>query len=358
MENNIYRLAHNLEGHTVGEWYVEKKYAHKSSTGGNFSVGYEVKHITTGAKGFLKALDYSSAFDNPSKTADILKAMTTAYIFERDLLNKCKNKHLRYIVQIIDSGAYTLPEDQYPPGIAVYPSVDYIVLEKADRSMRNVIDISKAFDYSWILRSLHNVAVAIEEMHSIQIAHQDIKPSNVLIFENKNTSKLGDVGRSSSLNNPADHDAFEWAGDAAYSPFEQLYGYVDPDWKIRRYSCDMFMFGNLIMTCFNNISITSAVINSLPLACRPQNWDDTYENILPQIEKNFAECVNSFNTNIDDDLRQELIKIIKQLCCPNIQNRGDLKNSNKSSQYSLIRFISKLDWLARKYELQVKKVIL
>ena len=114
--DGFYNLAQNLEGHTLGNWHVCKKYNHKSSTGGCFSFGYEVENTRNGNKAFLKALDYSSAFNAPN-FADVLHAMTSAYIFERDLLNKCKDKHLKYVIRIIDCGDYSIPEDQYPDGI-------------------------------------------------------------------------------------------------------------------------------------------------------------------------------------------------------------------------------------------------
>lgn len=357
MRAGIYNLADNLTGLTIGEWSVQRKISHKPSSGGNFSVGYEVLS-SNGQKGFLKALDYSSAFKSTSPV-DSLNSMTSAYIFERDLLLKCSSSRLRYIVKIIDCGTYSLPEDQYPDGIVFSPSVDYMVLELADSSIRSLIDLSQAFDYAWALRSLHNIAVGIEEMHGIQIAHQDIKPSNILLFSQENRSKLGDVGRSSSLTTPAIHDTFPCAGDCTYSPFEQLYGEVNPDWKIRRYSCDMFMFGNLIMTYFNNISITTAVLNKLPPSCWPQNWGDTYANILPQIENAFSECIENFNHKVEKELRMELIDMIKQLCYPDVSKRGDMKNSHmRSQQYSLRRYVSKLDVLSRKYEYRLKKVII
>lgn len=355
MNSGLFNLAANLEGHTVDSWTVTEKIDNKPSTGGNFSVGYKVSDAS-GRKGFLKALDYSSAFNKPNQ-ADILNKMTAAYIFERKLLNQCSNKHLKYVVRIIDYGQFSLAPSQLPEGVSFCPAVDYIVLEMADSSVRNLIDLSRTFDYAWALRSLHNVAVGIEEMHGIQIAHQDIKPSNILLFNNKNLSKIGDVGRSSSLTEPAEHDKYAAAGDQGYSPFEQIYGQVDADWKKRRYSCDMFMFGNLIMTYFNNISITMAVLQKLPKACLPGVWMDTYHAVLPQIQKAFSECLEDFNHSIDKELRDELIAMIKQLCCPDVYMRGDLKNSHLGSQqYSLRRYITRLDLLAKKYEYQLKKV--
>jgi len=55
----------------------------------------------------------------------------------------------------------------------------------------------------------------------------------------------------------------------------------------------------------------------------------------------------------------ELIDMIKQLCYPDVSKRGDMKNSHMGSQqYSLRRYVSKLDVLSRKYEYRLKKVII
>ena len=352
----VLNLAENLVDNNVNGWYVKSKIPNKPSTGGNFSVGYIVEN-DSGTRGFLKALDYSKALSSPNSAKE-LQAMTTAYNFERQLLEKCIDHKLRYVVKIIDAGHFSIPQDKYPAGIVYSTELDYLVLEQADGSVRNMIDLSRTFDYAWALRSLHNVAVGINEMHGIQVAHQDIKPSNVLLFNMQNTSKLGDVGRSSSLEIPAAHDNLRWIGDYNYSPFEQLYGEQHSDWKTRRYSCDMFMFGNLIMTYFNNISITTAVLSKLPPDLQPGVWADSYQAILPTIQKVFSDCVERFNENVDAELRSELISMIQQMCNPDLCQRGDLMNAHLSAQqYSLHRYISRLDYWAKKYEYSLKKVI-
>lgn len=352
---NVFNLAENLESYNVNGWNVKSRIQNKPSSGGNFSVGYLVEN-DAGVSGFMKVLDYSRALASPNSASE-LQAMTSAYIFERDLLRKCNKHKLRYVVRIIDAGHYSLPQDLYPEGVYTATAIDYLVLEKADNSVRSMIDLSRAFDYAWALRSLHNVAVGINEMHSIQVAHQDIKPSNILLFDNNKLSKLGDVGRASSLEKPAVHDNYKWAGDSFYTPFELLYGEINSDWKVRRFSCDMFMFGNLIMTYFNNISITAAVLNRLPKEMQPGVWTDTYQTILPVIQKEFAECVEYFNTEVDIKLRDELMLMIRQMCNPNVSLRGDQKSvALGTQQYSLQKYISRLDYWARKYEFSMEKV--
>lgn len=354
MDNTFYNLSENLEGRDIGRWHVNERISHKASTGGTFSHGYSVID-DAGNTGFLKALDYTKAFRDGA-SIDTFNAMTTAYIFERDLLNDCKTKKLRHVVTIIDHGRFELPEGEKPEGKNCLP-VDYMVLEKADRSVRDIIDISQSFDIAWMLRSLHNVAVGVEELHGIQIAHQDIKPSNILVFDESNTSKLGDVGRSTSFRRHAAHDDLDHAGDWGYAPIELLYGKILPDWKLRRFSCDMYMFGNLIVTYFNNVSLTAAIYNMLPKRFTPSEWSGTYEEVLPTIELVFSQCLEHFNHNLPDSLRTDLLLLIKQLCEPDVLKRGDTSMSTiGSQQYSLRKYYTRLDVLARKYEYQLERM--
>lgn len=352
--DNYFNLSENLEGKTVGKWHVVKKLGHKATSGGNFSHGYEVVD-QQGEEGFLKALDYTRAFRNGA-TIDVLKALTDAYIFERDLLNECGEKKLKHVVTIKDYGRFELLESERPDGKICFP-VDYMVLEKADRSIRDIIDISKSFDIAWMLRSLHNVAVGVEELHNIEIAHQDIKPSNILVFDNSNISKLGDVGRSTSMNRHAAHENLIHAGDWTYAPIELYYGQILPDWKLRRYSCDMYMFGNLIVTYFNNVSLTTAIIDKLPDGCKPRSWTGTYQDVLPIIELSFSQCLEEFNMSLPEDLRSNLLSLVKQLCEPDIAKRGDISRRDiGSQQYSLRKYYTRLDLLAKKYEYHLERV--
>ena len=96
-------------------------------TGGNFSVGYLVEK--DGEKGFLKALDLTFAF----RSEDIprtLQLLTSSFVFERDLLYKCKGSRSSRIVTPIDHGQVNVPG--YPP----YMAVSFIIFDLAKCDIR------------------------------------------------------------------------------------------------------------------------------------------------------------------------------------------------------------------------------
>ena len=71
-------------------------------------------------------------------------------------------------------------------------------------SPRQEADISTADD-----RTLHHIAVGLQQLHGEGIAHQDLKPSNVLFFETFG-AKLADLGCADTLKNPASSPHGHW----------------------------------------------------------------------------------------------------------------------------------------------------
>jgi Protein kinase domain len=179
--------AEQLRGRTLkGGWRVlDRIEMSPTATGGRFSVCY-LAESETGQKAFLKALDFSEALDAPDP-ARALQAMTEAYNFERDLLAKCGDRNMDRVVRAIDDGSIRI--DGAPAGGVV----QYLILELADRDVRLHLAFAGQVDLAWKLRSLHHIATGLMQLHSAGIAHQDVKPSNVLVFEQK-TSKVGGFG--------------------------------------------------------------------------------------------------------------------------------------------------------------------
>ena len=76
------------------------------ATGGCFSEGYIVESAK-GVRAYLKALDYYEALSH-SDPATVLQAMTAAYNFERELLQKCKTSRLDRIIIALDDGSISI----------------------------------------------------------------------------------------------------------------------------------------------------------------------------------------------------------------------------------------------------------
>ena len=95
-----------LEGLILGEgWRVERRITPDDQhTGGYFSCGYIVKK-PDGSTGYLKALDFFSRLPESDDPARDLEPLIAAFNFERDLLEKCRQRRLSRVVTALDTGS-------------------------------------------------------------------------------------------------------------------------------------------------------------------------------------------------------------------------------------------------------------
>lgn len=329
------------------DWYVEdviKRSPH--STGGCFSCGYRVSKNEK--KAYLKAIDFSWAFSQPDPPR-ALEAMTKAYNFERDLLEKCKNNHLSKIVYPLSYGNVSVPG--FPNTESI---VYYIIFEMADGDIRTINETIDCYDFALIFRTMHNLAVALQQIHTINIAHQDIKPSNALVF-NKET-KLSDMGRSSDLECPGTNDNYKIPGDRNYAPLEQLYDYHLNNDFTDRFAADLYTFGSLFFFYFYNMSISQIMLqkareHNIPIS-------NNFEKDLPYWERLFDEILfnlkEKLKTHIPEEELLKTLEIIRSLCNPDPKERGHKKNIKQGfAQYDMQRFITELNVLAKKVEFKL-----
>ena len=329
-------------------WKVEELIDRPATaTGGHFSASYIVRS-GNGEKAFLKAMDYRKALESEDPARE-LQTMTAAYNFERDILRKCENNRLSRIVRVLDFGK--LP----PEGGDASSVVEYLIFELARGDIRSFLDFGQAIETAWALRTMHQAAAALQQLHSAQMAHQDVKPSNLLIFENRH-SKLADLGRAFDRYSTSPHDELDCAGDQTYAPPELLYGYVPQDWRVRRLGCDMYLLGSLVVFFCTGVSMTHLLFNRLDKKHHYKNWTSTYRDVLPYLQYAFTQIIRELREKIWTEFADEIGELVKQLCSLDPRLRGHPKNIESSgNQYSLERYVSIFDLLARKAEWSLKR---
>jgi eukaryotic-like serine/threonine-protein kinase len=339
--------ASQLKGLHLGNgWTVTDVATRKpNATGGHFSKGYIAVH-QDGRRGFLKAMDYTAALQSPN-TAEVLLAMTNAYVFEKTLCTKCA--HLSRIARALDAGSI-----QVNPANA-YSKVEYLIFELATGDIRAHLDRQAALDVVFVMKTLHHVATALQQLHRADIAHQDLKPSNVLVFSAAEGSKICDLGRAWDRNAPGPHDGLPIAGDRTYAPIELMYGAVSSDQRARRFGCDMYHLGSLIVFMFARAHNTALVVGNLEPIHRPAFWGGSYADVLPFIQAASEVALHQFASHVPEFLRAELRRVVGELCNPDLGRRGHPHNRG-ATQFSLERYISLFDRLSDLARLGLMKV--
>ena len=214
-----------LDGIDLGNgWKVTTKVPKQpGSTGGCFSVSYFVEKAERKSKNraFLKALNFRSLAVAPD-FARAVQQHTAAFNFERDTLKLCNEKGLRRVARILEAGEFRPPNSSLP--------VCYIIFELADGDVRQQLSKLTAFNLAWTLRTLHHISVGLSQLHTHGIAHQDLKPSNVLFFDTFG-AKIGDLGCADTADQPSQspRGKLPIAGDPSYAPPELFYNEFSSD---------------------------------------------------------------------------------------------------------------------------------
>ncbi|MDP3378699.1 MAG: protein kinase, partial [Brevundimonas sp.] len=237
------------------------------------------------------------------------------------------------------------------PGCGPTEVVQYLIFELADGDARRQADEAKRYDSAWALKTLHQVAVGLTQLHRELIAHQDLKPSNVLTFGARDT-KIADLGRAAAQHTAAPHEHVQIAGDRSYAPPECLYREPPHDWLSRRVGCDQYLLGSLVASFFLGSAITPLVQAKLDPSHRARGWAGDYTTVLPYVrfatEEVLADMVDQMPADVADPIRSEIIQMVRQLCEPDCSLRGHpLDRMAGRNQRSLQRYVSAFDRLGR-----------
>ncbi|MGC0896546.1 MULTISPECIES: protein kinase domain-containing protein [Pantoea] len=350
--------ATRLEGMLLkNKWQVSKKISSGEDgvpgTGGNFSVSYLVENKEDGKVYFLKAFDFmrrlQHTIDAKGNVMADLNTLTSVYQFENMLHQLCDSKRLKRIVRVLDAGDEVL-DNNY---MHVVP---YLILELADHGdIRKYLSTSAEISILAKLQHLKDVALGLIQLHNSSIAHQDIKPSNIMIFSELG-AKIGDLGRASLQGQPQIHDAYPIAGDPSYAPPEQIYSYSVNEWFDRRQRCDLYQFGSLITFLFTGSTINTLLKLKLPSDIAPKRWGGTgnsYELSLPHLTQAFEKILTEFDTVNPEWMSKKLKGIVYQCSHPNFKLRGSSKTiTMKNPVLGIERFVSDFDLMIKKMKLE------
>jgi serine/threonine protein kinase len=320
-------------------------------TGAFFSVGYVVESATTGQRAFLKALNFERILDGADEPIAALQDALGVFRFEREVCHRCRG--MDRVVTILDSG--DIRTDPANP----LTLVPYLIFEEATGDVRAFLESARDLDIAWALRSLHQIANGLLQLHQVDIAHQDLKPSNVLIF-GRDVSKVADLGRASNRSVIGPFDEHQLAGAVAYAPPELLYGEVSPDFNQRRLACDVYLLGSMLTFFFSGVGTTALLMNRIESAQRPVllggGWTGDYRAVLPLVQSAFGEMLAEFAAAVPSGLRNDLTSLLRELCDPDPTRRGNSRerSSKHGNPFALDYFVSRINALASRAEARVR----
>ena len=176
----------------------------------------------------------------------------------------------------------------------------------------------------------------------------------MLVFDSGRSSKIGDLGRSSIRGVAAPHETATVAGAKWYVPPELLYGSPPTDWATRRFGCDCYLLGSMVVFFFTGLSATALLMmKHLPPSLHYLTWRGDYSDVLPHLQQAFAEMMQYLEPEIPSAVRGELARAVRDLCDPDSTRREHPaeRRYRKTNQFSLERYVSLFNVVARRAEI-------
>jgi hypothetical protein len=109
--------------------------------------------------------------------------------------------------------------------------------------------------------------------------------------------------------------------------------------------------GSMVVFFFSGIGMTVRLLQELHHAHSWLEWPGTYDEVLPYVRAAFQRVLDSLRQDVPGDVRDNILRIVRELCEPDPKLRGHPLNRGRlGSQYSLERYVSEFNLLAARAE--------
>jgi len=128
-------------------------------------------------KALVKVLDLRVNDDAPDELKD-LEMRLKVFNYQRELIERLAREKLHGVVRGLHAGSIPFPG-------APLGRVYYLIFEWSDDDLRSQVTLHERFDVGYALRVLHQAATGLHELHFRQIAHQSVRPANVVFLADR-----------------------------------------------------------------------------------------------------------------------------------------------------------------------------
>jgi serine/threonine protein kinase len=354
-------VGRQLDGKKT-KWIVTERIhrEHDGPDGIFFSAGYKVKS-DDGREAFMKATDADLVAQSHYSMAERSIAALQQHISEAKMLDRCRGNNMDRIALAIDHGEAMIEH------AGVKEAVFYIFFDLAECDVRVQVDKQTRFDIFWAYSALHDLAVAIQQLHQGKITHNDTKPANFLVFLHDvnfkdRIHKLADLGCATSPVEKSIYDEAICVGDHRYTAPEIMYA-KEADVALRTFEArrcvDIFHLGSMIFFLVTGRMLTIEIIRHLPPEQRPPNddtdWASDYRDVIPYWREAFGRVLVDFKRQLPLDAKgkltpasEKLIDALVQLTDPDPALRGHpLNRVGHADRLSVQLYISLFNSLRR-----------
>lgn len=265
-----------------------------------------------------------------------------------------------HVVDCHDAGVDTIQVKTVPGGVLVPLPVRFMVLERAEASLDEIVVSRAATSIRDRLQLFRDVTLGVHEAHLGGIVHRDIKSENVLIFHPRRErpmAKIADFGRARDLNTAARNPIEAYLlgrGDLRFAPPEALWMQVrDHRDDFRR--VDLYLLGSTLYELMVGQGITGLALgNGTTIAARnarltPTQRESEYRGRLGEIRARYEYPLQFLANELVPVIRDEGVRLVRQLCDPDPVSREKRFRADKKDLWGL-------EWLLRRVDVMMARL--
>lgn len=311
-------LAELFVGQMVGgEWHLDGLVGR-----GQFSSVYRA---SSGDQVVALKMLHPDATKDPSTVAE--------FQTEAELLDILRDRQCRNVVNLIEGAATGTIQVQLNSGVEVPIPVQYHLLDLADGSLDELVANHASLDWTLRLNLLRDVAAGLHQMHRCDIAHRDVKSSNVLVTaDGKMVARaaLSDLGRSARIDQVQRFSTASYVygrGDCSFAPPELLWGKGIRSGSAFR-QADLYLLGSVLCELATGQPTTAMLIPSWQALLHqsanmpPAERDLAHRAHISALRPRLAAVAVLIHDVAPRPIATDLADLFAQLCDPDPAGRG------------------------------------
>jgi serine/threonine protein kinase len=278
---------------------------------GNFSIVFKGLDILNGSDCAIKVLSITRS------TAENLVE------FERDAQLLTRLSSSSNVIDLLGAGKYRMEVQAAQTGLEIPLEVSYMVLERADGDLAQLLVNRKAIEWEDRLALFRDVAKGVHQMHLQYLVNRDLKGDNVLVMRvgGRAVAKITDLGRGRDTKEPSLFPGIAYElgrGDLRFAPPEFLWGLGSDDAEAMRQG-DLYLLGSVLFEIVTGQGLSGLIMgNPLRVAESKRTLSDSarradFTSTYRALQRDHEAAYTVFEGELPVAIRTDAVALLRQL---------------------------------------------
>lgn len=272
----------------------------------------------------FKGLDIADSKDCAIKVLSITRSSAENLIeFERDATLLQRLRGSSNVIDLLGAGKYRMEVQTRQAGVELPLEVSYIVLERADGDLAQLLIERKAISWEDRIALFRDIVKGLHQIHLQYLVHRDLKGDNVLVMREKGraVAKISDLGRGRDTKDCSFFPSFAYElgrGDLRFAPPEFLWGLGSDDPEAMRRG-DLYLLGSVLFEIATGQGLSGIVVGDpLRVAKAKRELDETarradYSAVQRALQRDHEAAYALFRSELPAAIRTDALALLRQL---------------------------------------------